>query len=275
MINPTLTYYLNSKVDELKNYYERGQYDAKLFTCEQKLLFNACFYTDFPELTAQRIDQLFTKILNDNLDIDHFVYQFTALIILQICLRNKIEDVEKYLSVMLGFLSHHSHSNRMSFSTFLLHLLDEKFNPRRLIAGYSFVDHIVNHSKENIRRKHLGNDRLFAMITFLDIRSWEKEEIFDELYEEAREYDSRLDFEILEALKNGEKNVPNSFFDVFIKTQHNILNDFAELTISPGHYKSLFEQLLLFKENTTNPSEELFYHGYLFSDERMQKFLTI
>ena len=275
MSNPILTYYLNTKVDELRNYYERGQYDAKLFTCEQKLLFNACFYTDFPELTAQRIDQLFTKILNDNLNIEHFVYQFAALIILQICLKNKIENVEKYLSAMLGFLSHHSHSNRMSFSTFLLHLLDDKFDPKRLIDGYTFVEHIVNHSKENIKRKHLGNEQLFAMITFLNIRSWEKEEIFNELYEEAREYDSRFDFEILEALKNGERNIPNPFFDVFIETQQNILNDFAELTISPKHYKSFFEQLSLFNENRINQNEELSYDGYLYSDERMQKYLTI
>ena len=149
MQNPTITFYLNTKVEELSNHFDRNSLDSNLFYCERIVLFHAAFYRYFPNSTKNKIDILFKKILfnNSSLSISSFVRQYGSLIILQRYLNDDIETTEEYLSEILDYLSHHLSSNRSINSFFILHLLDQYFETQKIpfmFSGEDFSYYIQN-----------------------------------------------------------------------------------------------------------------------------------
>lgn len=273
MTTPFLTYYLNSKVDELEKHFLSDVKIEDYFTLEKILLFHAAFYNNFPQSVSKRIDLLFRKIYSkkSDLNVGEFVYNYVSLILLQKLLDNIIERYDDYLQSILNYSSHHLSSNRRVFTLFISFLLDKKFNCEYELRSETFKENLVNHCVENIKHRHGGNTDNYALVTFLNVSSEEKKKIFETLLKTAKEYDHSWDFDDLASLSVSKENIVNPFFTDFMSIQQIILAELSELKL-PKDYKTSGDQLTIFNDSTINSNNN---SPYGFKDIRLQHYLKV
>lgn len=259
---------LLDSLNKLKNHLKQQGADHISEELSEILLYHASFSNFFDESLRNKVSNIydfFSSKLSLNPEKISLLYDYASIIVLEKILCKNQKNM-LWFDKVLNLLDNPSSSIRKFSTQLLAFYMHENIDFKQNEDELPLQEILSQKAKTNIEAKYADNIFIFTLISFLNISSTEKRNIFEELWQFSQEKEVFEDIKLLANFIQRNEKIPNPFFAYFTECQQTSLKYLIKYHFQPNVLKvglqiDIFNQAIV-------PN-----FAYNFEDKRLNYFL--